>query len=579
MAAAINANLLAAVAPPVQSPSASAPTTASATQPASRSGFADVLSQAAASREPTSVQPDSTASATAETTNDLTDPTAGQDLAAALATIGLIQQPLQTDPTSVVTAAITLTATEGVPTPALSTIVQPQPTGDASRSEQLRFDSAPAARGTPITPAVPTPTELPSAPGTAEIPTTSAAIPGQTGAIPTSSTPNTTVATTPTDVVRAANRTPAVVPQAPVIAERSQQLPALPPELGYGLIGPTVTAPPEVNPVASAGTTASQSQVEILAATLPRLEPTITTTPNNAKPFAAVLADQPVTTPAPASRATPAAPTVNAVSMPTASLPPVDMSAPVTVSESAAGATPIENGNVPTLPSTDTPTQTTRPTVAGEQVYAKPSVELPAMVLGTPASVWMPTSIGEPVSPEATVNDIAVSVNPSAVAATPSSNLTTAPTPTASPQAPTAPPVAAQLQEAFTVHARVIETGGGHEFQIRLDPPELGEVKVRVLALGDRVEARLVVSDDAVRKLIESQLPELRQRLEQAGVTVPRFDVSTDTGGGRANTGGGGWERPQPFTPSPRQSAPAPAPAPRLATRPVTIGGTLDVTA
>jgi flagellar hook-length control protein FliK len=134
------------------------------------------------------------------------------------------------------------------------------------------------------------------------------------------------------------------------------------------------------------------------------------------------------------------------------------------------------------------------------------------------------------------------------------------------------PPVAAQLQDAFVSQARVIERGGRHEFQLRLDPPELGEVKVRVLAMGDKVEARLVVSDDAVRKLIESQLPDLRQRLEQAGVAVPKFDVTTD--GGRANTGGDAWDRPQPVAPPPRTTAPTAAPTARSV-----AGGLLDVTA
>jgi hypothetical protein len=100
-------------------------------------------------------------------------------------------------------------------------------------------------------------------------------------------------------------------------------------------------------------------------------------------------------------------------------------------------------------------------------------------------------------------------------------------------------------------------------------------VKVRVLAMGDRVEARLVVSDDAVKRLIESQLPELRQRLEAAGVSVPNFDVST--GGGKANTGGDGWDRSQPaFAPTPRPTAGSP---PRPLSRPTAAGGLLDVTA
>ena len=48
-------------------------------------------------------------------------------------------------------------------------------------------------------------------------------------------------------------------------------------------------------------------------------------------------------------------------------------------------------------------------------------------------------------------------------------------------------------------------------------------------------QAALKLKREAVRGLIESQLPELRQRLEAAGVSVQQFDVSTDpnTGGNR----------------------------------------------
>ena len=66
-----------------------------------------------------------------------------------------------------------------------------------------------------------------------------------------------------------------------------------------------------------------------------------------------------------------------------------------------------------------------------------------------------------------------------------------------------------------------------------------------------------VVSDDAIKRLIESQLPELRQRLEAAGVNVPNFDVSTDGGGKRADTGGDGWDRSQPaLAPTRRPAGP-----------------------
>ena len=47
-----------------------------------------------------------------------------------------------------------------------------------------------------------------------------------------------------------------------------------------------------------------------------------------------------------------------------------------------------------------------------------------------------------------------------------------------------------------------------------------------------KVHGRVLCASDAVRQMIESQLPELRQRLEAAGVNVQQFNVSTDPGSG-----------------------------------------------
>ena len=91
---------------------------------------------------------------------------------------------------------------------------------------------------------------------------------------------------------------------------------------------------------------------------------------------------------------------------------------------------------------------------------------------------------------------------------------------------------AAQVAEAVVVHSRVLERDGAVEFHMRLDPPDLGRVQIRLVTRGGEVHGQVLVADDAVRHLIESQLPELRQRLEAAGVNIQRFDVATDSGSG-----------------------------------------------
>lgn len=473
--AALTANLLAAVAPPISPP----PPPAS--EPVPKTGFAQTLSSAASRSQttnpanrtttasdttPTTAANNSQATPDNSTDDQKQEDSAAQSAAAAvLAAFGLIpQQTLTTVPApeTAATATATTAAATAVPQPTVPTPTS-VPTTDESRSQALRFLTTPAqaatttkntipANQTPVTQQLPTTT-----PTTATTPTTVPAIPNTL----------TTTAATPTAVRAAATNTPTVVPQTPVVVDPRQQAPVAPPEIGYGLIGPTPTTVEQVRGVPPVGAGVSQAQLELRAAALPGAESGLGFSPD-AVPgstelsFSQLLTDQTDT--------------------------------------GSAAATMVQAGR----------------------------------------------------------------------------NTTTLSTPTPTPQPATAngPPVVSQLHEAFVTHAQVVPKEGGHEFQLRLDPPELGEVKVRVLAMGDRVEARLVVSDDAVKRMIESQLPELRQRLEAAGVPVQKFDVMTGDNG-RANTGGGGWDRPESAS-ALRDTAPATT---RPTARPTPSGGLIDVTA
>ncbi len=539
--AAISANLFAAAAP---SPNRSLDFTTQANgsiQPAVASGFANFLTQATAEA--------------ATTEEEDTDPAAGAEVAAALAAIGLVPQqlPVQlpTDPTAVegaVTPSQSL-ATSVPLSPAILVAEESTAAAAPSRSVELQLNTAPAVQNTPdttpstvATPApTATPVEVNPAPQTIALPAPAAMF-------------RTPVASTPGEVVVAATRPPAVAPQAAAVVEPS---PIVPAEIGYSLVGPAVVAPPAVNPVSAVGGTPSQALVEHLAVDPSAVEPTprptqaITTQPG--QPFDQVLAAEtpPDTT----------APVQQVVTAPVAGRP---MSGP---NFGTATVDPVDPTSY-TPPAGETP-----PTAA--TVQPTPSVPESAS-----QAAFFPTPAFPGVAPLGIESNepAAVAVEPGQPQLAPlAANSPPAEPPSAGPRvAPNAPPVAAQVCEAYVTHARVVENGGIHEFQLRLDPPELGEVKVRVLAMGDRVEARLVVSDDAVKRLIESQLPELRQRLEAAGVSVPTFDVTTDGGGKRADTGGDGWDRSEPaFAPTPR-----PAGQPRAITpRPTRSGGMIDVTA
>ena len=95
---------------------------------------------------------------------------------------------------------------------------------------------------------------------------------------------------------------------------------------------------------------------------------------------------------------------------------------------------------------------------------------------------------------------------------------------------PIEPPIhiADQIKDAVLTRIDAVRRSGRTEIHVFLDPPELGRVGVHLTSSDDRVSGRLVVHEEAARSLLEHQLPELRQRLESAGVTLGRFDVSQD---------------------------------------------------
>ena len=238
-----------------------------------------------------------------------------------------------------------------------------------------------------------------------------------------------------------------------------------------------------------------------------------------------------------------------------------------------------------------------RPTTTGERFAALASAGAQLAASGPPASVAFANTLAQVAAapalagtaPSGTILpltniDSAVAPPPlqaadDAAGVAPTGTAPLPPLPTldrGAPAAPAAVPAtpAAQVAEAVVVHSHVLERDGVVEFRMRLDPPDLGRVQIRLITRGDEVYGQVLVADDAVRRLIESQLPELRQRLEAAGVNIQRFDVATDSGTG------GNQSAYREFTGAalaPRVPAGVPAPAPQAR-----VGrfeaGSLDVT-
>lgn len=210
-----------------------------------------------------------------------------------------------------------------------------------------------------------------------------------------------------------------------------------------------------------------------------------------------------------------------------------------------------------------TPTASRLPVVVGEQstrtgpvVTTSPSTSevqtfAASVVNATPASTAVEV---RPIAPRPT-NDTLPEAKPNPIPVT-----TTAPTLVATesravvsnalPRA--AEPIVQQLAEGFVTHTRTHGTLERTEFQLQLEPQNLGRVRVHLIATGDEVRGQLFVADESVRRLIESQLPELRQRLESMGVAIQRFDVSTGSHSGNP------WRGEQQTNQEPRTMAALP---------------------
>lgn len=90
--------------------------------------------------------------------------------------------------------------------------------------------------------------------------------------------------------------------------------------------------------------------------------------------------------------------------------------------------------------------------------------------------------------------------------------------------------VVEQVARVIHVQAEPARREGKVEVQLRLDPPELGPVRIHLSATDQVLTARVVVHEEAARQVLENQLESLRVRLSDLGLTLGRFDVSRDHG-------------------------------------------------
>ncbi len=97
------------------------------------------------------------------------------------------------------------------------------------------------------------------------------------------------------------------------------------------------------------------------------------------------------------------------------------------------------------------------------------------------------------------------------------------------PQQLNVPQLAEQISAAVQTHGHELAGGQPVEVHLRLDPPELGMVRVHLRLSNDAVSVRFIAGDEAATKMLESQLPDLRQSLAERGLAFAQCNVSCDS--------------------------------------------------
>lgn len=322
---------------------------------------------------------------------------------------------------------------------------------------------------------------------------------------------------------------------------------------------PMTSVPPSTVPPPAVVTPTNATTVPVSGPnTATRFPPTITDRPAPApaaNTFPTISTPTPVAassvTPPTAAVQNPVTPTANA----TRAAETVIVSPPAQAAQSTGAAVPgtvvpgIEsNGYLPTFPRVAAPVVTPYPQKTGSVPPSERTVKIASDV---DANSPTPLTSGEPTRvADATRTTTVEGAQPRSVVQ--------------------------QTADALIREASLTQTPGESEFRLRLNPAELGEIRIHLRSTAEGVTAHLTVAEEGVRKMIESQLPDLRQRLADAGVTVNGFNVSTDSGSNRGQSESSTLEQPFEWQVAAQQQQPAHRP-PKV--RPATSSVGLDVTA
>ncbi len=86
-----------------------------------------------------------------------------------------------------------------------------------------------------------------------------------------------------------------------------------------------------------------------------------------------------------------------------------------------------------------------------------------------------------------------------------------------------------QSMNSLNDRLQLMLSNGQNSAEIRLDPPELGSLQVKVTTRNEQTQVIFVAPNNAVRDALEQQLPRLRETLENAGLQLQDANVFAQT--------------------------------------------------
>ncbi len=113
--------------------------------------------------------------------------------------------------------------------------------------------------------------------------------------------------------------------------------------------------------------------------------------------------------------------------------------------------------------------------------------------------------------------------------------------------APEPGPVVTQIVERVTV----LQRDGRHELTFRLDPPELGGVRIEAVLEGRHLEIRISTEHEPTRALLEQGVSRLREALAEQGIVAGRVSVELGFDSAARQFAGGGRQPEERGVPAP----------------------------